>query len=80
MDFALRTAWHHGTAALRTHLDGTALGIPEELRQLVYREFDHARDTWSSRGLTLQVCLSAKVQLLAVDIFPDVPSESRGLK
>lgn len=55
MDFALRTAWHHGTAAIRTHLDGTALDVPEGFRALVYREYDEARLRWGGKGLHIQV-------------------------
>jgi len=54
MDFALRTAWHHGTAAIRTHLDGTALDVPEGFRALVYREYDEARLRWGGKGLHIQ--------------------------
>eukprot|EP00951_Prasinocladus_malaysianus_P046986 scaffold648376_cov50-Prasinocladus_malaysianus.AAC.1 len=54
MDFALRTAWHHGTAAIRTHLDGTAPDLPQSFRAAVYREYDRARDEWAGKGLQIQ--------------------------
>mmetsp|Transcript_19226 Transcript_19226/g.53609 ORF Transcript_19226/g.53609 Transcript_19226/m.53609 type:complete len:561 (-) Transcript_19226:851-2533(-) len=51
--FAVRTAWHHGCSALRTHLDG---GTPDDpvLQSLVYDVFDQARATWLRKGLVLQ--------------------------
>ena len=42
MDFALRSCLHHGTRAVRTHLDGT--NAPEEaLRDRIYQVFDAKR-------------------------------------
>lgn len=53
MDFALRCAWHHGTRAARTHLDGTN-SPDKELRDLVYGVFDEAREKWVQKGFIIQ--------------------------
>ena len=55
MDFSLRCAWHYGSSALRTHLDGSDFMSPPELRDAVFNEFDNARKKWAARGLLLQV-------------------------
>ena len=53
MRFALRTAFHHGTRAVRSHLDGTNSDDPA-LRNAVYEAFDAARAEWAPRGLEIQ--------------------------
>ena len=51
MDFALATAYHHGTRAIRTHLDGTNHPSDAKLRATVYAAYDTCRAKWSSLGL-----------------------------
>lgn len=53
MDFALRCAWHHGTRAVRTHLDGTNQDDPS-VQASVWKAFDAAQKTWGERGLVVQ--------------------------
>lgn len=53
MSFALRTSYHHGARAVRTHLDGTNSDDPQ-LRQLIYDEFAAQRATWAAKGLVVQ--------------------------
>ena len=53
LDFALGCALHHGTKAMRAHLDGLQ-DLEPELGALVWAEFDGARARWLSRGLELQ--------------------------
>ncbi|XRB20235.1 cytosine deaminase [Pseudoscourfieldia marina] len=55
MDFAMRCAYHYGTAAMRTHLDGTdAASCPAELVSAVYSHYDELREKWMPKGLELQ--------------------------
>ncbi len=60
MDFSLRCAWAHGTAALRTHLDSTA---PQHL--ISWPLFAELRREWSDR-ITLQA-----VSILGLDRFAE---------
>jgi cytosine deaminase len=53
MDFALRSCLHHGTRAVRTHLDGVN-AEDEALRSLVYAAFDAARAKYAPLGIALQ--------------------------
>ena len=53
MDFALRCAYHHGTRAVRTHLDGTNCLDDEALVACVFAAYAEARSAWSARGLEL---------------------------
>lgn len=54
MEFALASAYHHGTRAIRTHLDGT--NSPDaKLRATVYKAFSSCRERWSHKGLNVQV-------------------------
>lgn len=46
MDFAAKSALHHGTRAIRTHLDGCSSEDPQ-VRQSVYEAFDTIRDKYS---------------------------------
>jgi len=48
MDFAVRCAYHHGTKAMRTHLDGIFSEPPVDpaLIQAVYHAFDTIRDKY----------------------------------
>ena len=53
MDFALASAYHHGTRAVRTHLDGTS--VPDaKTRATVYAAFAANRTKWGRRGLEVQ--------------------------
>ena len=54
MDFALQSAYHHGTRAVRTHLDGTNNTEDANLRETVYGAFEMCRKKWGARGLQLQ--------------------------
>ena len=53
MEFAIASAYHHGTRAMRTHLDGTNSPDPK-LRATVYAAFAACRARWAARGLELQ--------------------------
>mmetsp|Transcript_20014 Transcript_20014/g.59628 ORF Transcript_20014/g.59628 Transcript_20014/m.59628 type:complete len:585 (-) Transcript_20014:20-1774(-) len=53
MDFGLATAFHHGTKAVRTHLDGTASEDPR-VAATVWAAFARCRDAWGRRGLVVQ--------------------------
>ena len=53
MDFALASAYHHGTRAVRTHLDGTNAPDPK-LRATIYTAFDECRRKWGAKGLVVQ--------------------------
>jgi cytosine deaminase len=53
MDFALASAFHHGTRAIRTHLDGTNSPDPN-IRATVYAAFSVCRRKWSARGMQVQ--------------------------
>ena len=53
MDFAIATAYHYGTRAMRTHLDGT--NSPDALlRATVYTAFTKLRAKWAAKGVCLQ--------------------------
>lgn len=53
MEFAAASAYHHGTRAMRTHLDGT--NSPDaKLRATVYRAFDACRVKWAAKGMVIQ--------------------------
>jgi cytosine deaminase len=60
MEFQLRTAWAHGTAAIRTHLDC----VPPD-HEPVWEVFDKVRERWAGR-IELQA-----VALVAPDILHD---------
>jgi len=62
MDFSLRAAYAHGTAALRTHLDSRP---PQD--DISWPVFAEMRQRWAGR-ITLQ-----GVSLLAIDDVPDEP-------
>ena len=53
MEFAAASAYHHGTRALRTHLDGTNSPDPK-LRAAVYAAFDACRARWAAKGMHMQ--------------------------
>mmetsp|Transcript_17913 Transcript_17913/g.21963 ORF Transcript_17913/g.21963 Transcript_17913/m.21963 type:complete len:513 (+) Transcript_17913:38-1576(+) len=53
MEFAVSCAYHHGTRALRTHLDGTA-SEDAQVASAVWLAFDETRDKWAQRGVQLQ--------------------------
>jgi cytosine deaminase len=48
MEFAIQTALHHGTRAMRTHLDGSESQDPE-VRDAVYEAFDTLRDEYQDK-------------------------------
>ena len=60
MDFALRCAWAHGTAAIRTHLDA----IPPQ-HDITFTVFEKMRERWAGR-IELQ-----GVALISPDIMMD---------
>jgi cytosine deaminase len=60
MDFSLRNAWAHGTAALRTHIDSLS---PQGA--ISWPAFAGLRDTWSDR-LALQA-----VSIVPLDMYRD---------
>ena len=67
MDFALRSCLHHGTRAVRTHLDGT--NAPDAaMRQRIYDVFDAKRAEYESRGIVLQ-----GVANLYLPLYADAP-------
>ena len=67
MDFALRSSLHHGTRAIRTHLDGT--NSPDKvLRDHIYAVYDKMRDKYAPLGMTLQ-----GVANLYLPLYCDVP-------
>ena len=62
MDFALRSAWAHGTRAIRTHLDS----IPPQ-EEITWGVFDAVRADWAGR-IDLQ-----GVNLIGIDRVDDGP-------
>lgn len=67
MDFALRSSLHHGTRAIRTHLDGT--NSPDaSLRDHIYSVYDKMRAKYAPLGLALQ-----GVANLYLPLYRDVP-------
>ena len=68
MGFALRTAYHHGTRAIRSHLDGTN-SDDAKLRDAVYAAFDAARTEWAPRGLELQGVANLYLPLYADEVL-----------
>ena len=70
VDFALRTAWHHGCAAIRTHLDGATPEDPK-LQTLVYDVLDQARKVWTPRGLVIQGVANLYLPLYLNSDFAD---------
>lgn len=66
MDFALRCAYAHGTAAIRTHLDSA----PPQT-EISWEVFDRAREQWAGR-IELQA-----VALVGPDIMLDLPTYRR---
>ena len=67
MDFALRSCLHHGTRAVRTHLDGTNAS-DAAMRQRIYDVFDAKRAEYESRGIVLQ-----GVANLYLPLYADAP-------
>jgi cytosine deaminase len=53
MEFAAKCAIHHGSRAIRTHLDGTANFDDPEVQQIVFDAFDAIRDKYQAE-LTIQ--------------------------
>ncbi|KAJ8600120.1 hypothetical protein CTAYLR_003487 [Chrysophaeum taylorii] len=51
MEFGLKCAFHHGSKAARTHLDGCST---PEIADAVYAAFDAARDKFGALGMTVQ--------------------------
>jgi cytosine deaminase len=54
MDFALRTAYHHGTKYIRTHLDGTGQFVDPPLRKAVFSAYHRCRTAYGKQGLQLE--------------------------
>lgn len=52
MEFGLRCAYHHGTGAVRTHIDSQA---PQD--QISWPVFEELRDAWGGRVTLQGVCL-----------------------
>ncbi len=63
--FSLKSAWAHGTAAMRTHLDGS-----EQVSDLVFSVYNRLKAEWAGR-ITLQA-----VALTGIDFF--TAPEGRG--
>jgi cytosine deaminase len=59
MDFSLRSAWAHGTTAIRTHLDSQA---PQ--RRISWPVFAAMREAWAGR-ITLQAASIAPLELFS---------------
>ncbi|KAL3924279.1 MAG: hypothetical protein SGPRY_003964 [Prymnesium sp.] len=53
MEFAVASAFHHGTRSMRTHLDGVDSRDPKH-RATVYAAFDSCRERWEKKGLCIQ--------------------------
>ncbi len=64
MDFALRAAYAHGTAAIRTHIDSIA---PQD--RISWPVFAEMRERWAGR-MTLQGCSLNPIDLLPDDLGP----------
>lgn len=66
MDFAVASAYHHGTRAMRTHLDGT--NSPDaKLRATVYRAFRGQLTDGSSPDLARNVLSQSDVRIRLPD-------------
>ncbi|MEO1019690.1 MAG: amidohydrolase family protein, partial [Pseudomonadota bacterium] len=64
MDFALRSAFAHGTAAIRTHLDS----VPPRT-ETVWQVFDEIRERWAGRIELQAVSLIGTDQMLEPEIL-----------
>jgi cytosine deaminase len=69
MDFALRSAWAHGAAAIRTHLD--SLGAQTPVSWGVFRE---TREAWRGR-IELQAVALTTIDMVGSDEFAAVADE-----
>ncbi len=70
MEFALRSAWAHGTTAIRTHLD--CAGPQTAISWGVFRE---ARDRWAGRIALQAVCLTS-IEQVGTPEFPEIANET----
>ena len=73
MDFAAKCALHHGTRAIRTHLDGCD---SEDLRQEVYAAFDAIREKYSP-DLIVQGVANLFLPLWLTPLAEDHANEAR---
>ncbi len=67
MDFSLRTAYAHGTAGIRTHLDS----VPPH-HEITWDVFDAMREKWAGRVELQAVALIGPDQMLEPSILDDV--------
>lgn len=70
MDFAARCALHHGTRAMRTHLDGFAMGLRETdpaVVDAVFDAFDTVRDRYAP-DLSIQGVANLMLSLWLEDV------------
>ncbi|MEL7104890.1 MAG: cytosine deaminase [Pseudomonadota bacterium] len=67
MQFGLRSAWAHGTKAIRTHLDS----IPPQ-HAISFPVFRDLRDEWAGRIELQAACLVSCEKIGGADGFPDV--------
>ena len=66
MDFSIACAYHHGTRAIRTHLDGC--NAPDaKLRATVYAAFAACRKKWAAKGMVVQGVANLFLPLWAVN-------------
>jgi len=75
-DFALRSAFAHGTTAIRTHLDSY---LP--LARMTWRLFARLRAQWAGR-ITLQLCSIAPLERFVGaegEVLADLVAESGGI-
>ena len=70
MEFALASAYHHGTRAVRTHLDGTA-AEDAKTRATVYAAFRACRARWAPRGLAVQGVANLYLPLWRIKALAD---------
>ena len=70
MEFALRSAYAHGTAAIRTHLDCS--GPQTAISWGVFREM---REAWAGRVALQGVCLTS-IEQVGTEEFPAIANET----
>ena len=70
MDFGLASAYHHGTRAIRTHLDGTN-SSDGKTRATVYDAFQTLRKKYAAKGLEVQGVANLYLPLWAMPNLAD---------
>ena len=70
MEFGLASAYHHGTRAIRTHLDGTNSSDPK-LRATIYEVFQTCRNKYLPKGLEVQGVANLYLPLWAIPSLAD---------